>query len=160
MDISENGLNFIINQEGIVLYVYDDFAPKRPWDGGQVKGTLTCCSGHTKAAAAHVDMSKGTIYTRAQCMEILHQDLAPTVAFVNKCVTVPLNQNQFDALVSFCFNVGGGNFQGSTVLKRVNAKLFAAVPGALAMWNKSKGKVLKGLVNRRKAEGELWDAPA
>ena len=67
-----------------------------------------------------------------------------------------LTQPQFDALVSFVFNVGGGNFQTSTLLKELNAGHVAAVPGQLARWNTAGGQVLQGLVNRRRAEGELF----
>ena len=70
--------------------------------------------------------------------------------------TVPLNQNQFDALVSFVYNLGAGAFEGSTLLKDLNAHNFAAVPGQLEEWVHAGSQVLPGLVARRKAEARLF----
>jgi len=77
-------------------------------------------------------------------------------AAVNQHITVNLNQHQFDALVSFVFNVGAGAFQQSTLLQRLNAGRYDAVPGQLRLWNKGGGKVLPGLVTRREAEARLF----
>lgn len=69
---------------------------------------------------------------------------------------VPLTQQQFDALVSFAFNVGNGAFCDSTLLKRLNAGQYDAVPAQLNRWVKAGGKTLEGLVTRRAAEGALF----
>jgi len=75
---------------------------------------------------------------------------------VNESVKVPLNQNQFDSLISFAYNVGEGNFKSSTLLKKVNIKDFAGASEEFPKWIRAKGKVLSGLVNRRERERELF----
>lgn len=75
---------------------------------------------------------------------------------VEKLLKVPVNQNQFDALVDFSYNLGIGNFQKSTLLKLINKKDFEGASKQFKKWNKSNGKVLNGLTNRRKEEEELF----
>lgn len=75
---------------------------------------------------------------------------------VEKLLKVPVNQNQFDALVDFSYNLGIGNFQKSTLLKLINNKDFIGASKQFKKWNKSNGKVLNGLTNRRKEEEELF----
>ena len=75
---------------------------------------------------------------------------------VEKLLKVPVNQNQFDALVDFSYNLGIGNFQKSTLLKLINNKDFVGASKQFKKWNKSNGKVLNGLTNRRKEEEELF----
>lgn len=75
---------------------------------------------------------------------------------VEKLLKVHVNQNQFDALVDFSYNLGIGNFQKSTLLKLVNNKDFIGASKQFKKWNKSNGKVLNGLTNRRKEEEELF----
>ena len=75
---------------------------------------------------------------------------------VRELVKVPLSEKSMGALVSFAYNVGVGGFKKSTVLKRVNRGNFNGVPEALTWWNKSNGKVFRGLVRRRAAEGALF----
>ena len=77
-------------------------------------------------------------------------------SFVNKAVKVKLNQNQFDALVSFAYNLGNGNLQQSTLLKKVNSNDFIGASLEFEKWNKAGGKVLSGLTKRRTAEKELF----
>ena len=79
---------------------------------------------------------------------------------VTQAVKVPLNQNQFDALVSFTYNVGVGALKQSTALRKLNAGDYAGAADALTMWTKCNGKVLAGLVRRRKEERALFLAPA
>ena len=76
---------------------------------------------------------------------------------INKVVKVPLNQNQFDALVSFAYNIGNGNFNSSTLLRWLNQGNYKEASMQLLRWNKSKGIVLNGLTKRRKAEKALFD---
>ena len=76
---------------------------------------------------------------------------------INKVVKVPLNQNQFDALVSFAYNIGNGNFNSSTLLRWLNQGNYKEASIQLLRWNKSKGVVLNGLAKRRKAEKALFD---
>lgn len=77
-------------------------------------------------------------------------------SFVNKVVKVKLNQNQFDALVSFAYNLGNGNLQQSTLLKKVNNSDFIGASLEFEKWTKANRKVLSGLVKRRLAEKELF----
>ena len=76
---------------------------------------------------------------------------------INKVVKVPLNQNQFDALVSFAYNVGNGNFNSSTLLRKLNSSDYEGAANEFKKWNRSGGKILAGLARRRKAEKELFD---
>lgn len=91
---------------------------------------------------------------QARADALLRRDLDLFEAAVDRLVKVPLNDNQFAALVSFAFNCGVGNFKGSTLLKKLNAGDYGAVPPN--SWTKSKGKQMQGLVNRRSAEVGLW----
>ena len=75
---------------------------------------------------------------------------------INKVVKVPLNQNQFDSLVSFSYNIGTKNFNWSTLLKKLNLSDYQGSSLEFARWNKSGEKVLSGLVKRRLAEKELF----
>ena len=75
---------------------------------------------------------------------------------VSKLLKVELNQNQFDALVSFSFNIGVGNLTTSTILKKINEKDFENASLEFAKWNKSGGKILNGLITRREKERQLF----
>ena len=96
--------------------------------------------------------------TEEKAFEILeyiaNKDLGSNI---NKVVKVPLNQNQFDALVSFAYNIGNGNFNSSTLLRWLNQGNYKEASIQLLRWNKSKGIVLNGLTKRRKAEKALFD---
>ena len=101
-------------------------------------------------------VKEGETLTKKQALDRFDKDLKKFEAGVSESVTVPLTQNQFDALVSFVFNVGLGAFQKSTLLRKLNAGDYAAVPGELMKWTKAGGKELPGLVRRRRAEAGLW----
>jgi len=75
---------------------------------------------------------------------------------INPLIKVNITQNQFDALTSFAYNVGIGNFINSTLLKKVNEKDFKGASAEFPKWIRANGKVLKGLVNRRAKERELF----
>ena len=98
--------------------------------------------------------------TDDKATELLTQEAGGFEKTINEKVTVPLNQNQFDALVSFVYNVGPANFQKSTLLKVLNQGKYDAVPGELRKWTKGKqnGQLveLPGLVKRRAAEADLF----
>lgn len=145
MITSPNGRKFVEGWEGLFLHAYDDGT-----------GTWTIGYGHTTAAGLP-RVYPGMVITAHQADSILSSDLASVEADVNQHVKVPLNQNQFDALVSFDFNTGG--LDRSSVLGAVNAKNFTAVPADLLKWVYAGGRVLRGLVNRRTAEGRLFMTP-
>jgi lysozyme len=86
----------------------------------------------------------------------LEQDLKVFEDAVNQNVTAELNQNQFDALVSFVYNVGVGNFKKSTLLKKLNASKKTEAADEFLKWNRANKVVSKGLTKRRKAERELF----
>ena len=92
-----------------------------------------------------------------QCRKLLEQDLKVPEQTVNGLVFAELNQNQFDALVSFTYNLGAEAFKNSTLLKMLNAGLYSQVPGQLRRWVHDSGKVVQGLVNRREKEIALWN---
>ena len=90
--------------------------------------------------------------------ELLRNDLHNAELAVANLIDVPLTSNQRSALISFTFNVGAGNLQRSTLRKKLLAGDYDAVPDQLLRWTKGGGKVLPGLVRRRKAEAKLWSS--
>lgn len=157
--INAEGLAKIMAWEGFVPYAYDDFDPpknrRRIQPGDTVNGTLTIGFGST---GPHV--KPGMEISRADAEKLLRQDLDRFERAVDMSVTVPLNDNQFAALVSFSFNVGVEAFKRSTLLKKLNAGQYDAVPSELMKWVNSKGVKMAGLVNRRAAEIGTWNKGA
>jgi lysozyme len=113
-------------------------------------GIPTIGFGHTQ------DVCLGQTATDDEIIKYLKEDMADTEHWVNLLVTVPLNQDQFDALASFTFNVGCGNLERSTLLKLLNRGHYDQVPKQLLEWNEAGGVPLAGLTYRRKAEGLLF----
>jgi lysozyme len=111
--------------------------------------------GHT-SAAGEPTVVKGMKITRDEADAILRRDLGVFERGVNRRVKVGISQNQFDALVSFAFNVGLGAFERSTLLRKLNAGRYGDVPAELMKWTKGGGRELPGLVNRRRDEAGLW----
>lgn len=97
----------------------------------------------------------GVVYPRAYWERCFIRDISRFERAVSKLAPVT-TQNQFDALVSFAYNVGEGNLAGSTLLKKHNAGDYAGAKAEFARWNKAGGKVLNGLTKRRLAEAELY----
>ena len=147
MKTSNNGLNFIAKWEGCILSVYKDIA-----------GLPTIGIGHLIKPGEQF-----TTITKEQALDLLSQDVKKCEDAANKYIKVSLNQNQFDALISWSFNCGVGVFQTSTLAKRLNQGFYQEVPDNLLSWCKAtiSGKTVinQGLQNRRKAEGELWNYP-
>ena len=92
----------------------------------------------------------------AECDEAFLEDMETFERDVRKLVRVPLEPYQFDALVSFTYNCGGGNLAKSTLLKKVNAGDFEGAAQEFHKWNKANGKVLKGLTRRRASESLMF----
>lgn len=147
MTINAAALNLIKGFESKELKAYRDAV-----------GIWTIGYGHT-AMAGPPSPKAGMTITSAEADALLLKDLGKYEAPVKKLVKVPLNENQYGALTSLVFNIGEGNFAKSTLLKKLNAGNYAAVPAELMKWNKAKGKVLAGLTRRRKAEGQLFTKP-
>lgn len=116
-------------------------------------GKLTIGYGTTGMA-----VKPGMKVTPAEAERLLRNNLREAEFHITTLVKVPLTQNQFDALVSFAYNVGTGSFGTSTLLKELNAGNYDAIPAQLKRWNKAKGKELAGLTRRRAAEAALWSA--
>jgi lysozyme len=119
-------------------------------------GILTIGWGHTRDNGRQ--FNSGDVWTQAECDAEFLKDMAIFEKSVNELVTVPINQDQFDALVSFAFNVGSGNLKGSTLLKKLNAGDAAGAAQEFQRWNKAAGKVLPGLTRRRASEALLFQS--
>src|SRR5947208_3124701 len=117
---------------------------------------LTIGWGHTNDNGRQFNAS--ATWTQAECDAEFVNDMAIFVAAVNNLVNVPVNQDQFDALVSFAFNVGANNLRNSTLLKKLNAGDFTGAAQEFQRWNKAKGKVLPGLTRRRACEALLFQS--
>ena len=146
MKISENGLKLIKKFEGLSLKPYLCSA-----------GIPTIGFGNT----FYENMKKVTLQDETiteERADSLFNFLVTTnfVNVVNRLVIVDINQNQFDALVSFVYNLGSGNFEKSTLLKKVNQEDFIGASLEFEKWNRASGKVLSGLTKRRLAEKELF----
>ncbi|MBO7305223.1 MAG: lysozyme [Bacteroidales bacterium] len=115
-------------------------------------GKYTIGYGHTRGVEV------GDACTREQAEKYLREDLQEAEESVLALITVPLSQNQFDALVSLVYNIGSGNFYDSTIRRVINANGgdMEKYRKAWMMWVKSRGKVLKGLERRRVAEFNLF----
>ncbi|OLL53469.1 glycoside hydrolase family protein [Bartonella henselae] len=142
--ISKEGLTLIKQWEGLRLSAYQDSI-----------GVWTIGYGHTKSAGKPF-VRKGMIITEKQAEELLCRDLQQFENAVEQAVTVSLTDEQFAALVSFCYNIGTAAFCNSTLLKKLNNGDYEAIPTELQKWTKAGGKRLQGLVNRRAAETGLW----
>lgn len=146
MNFSPNAVALVKQSEGLVLKVYAD-----PGTGG---APWTAGYGHTGA-----DVRAGMTVTLAMALAWLQADLSSAAATVSAHVTVPLNQNQFDALCDFVFNEGADNFIGSTLLRLLNGGRYGDAANQLDRWNLSNGRVMPGLVTRRAAEKSLFNKP-
>lgn len=139
MLISNNGINLIKKFEGLELKAYKDSV-----------GILTIGYGHTRGVKA------GDVITGQQADAFLREDVQVAELAVNTNVKVKLTQGQFDALVSFIFNLGAGNFVKSTLLKKLNTGDYAGAADEFGKWVNAGGKPLPGLVKRRAAEKEMF----
>lgn len=148
MKISEAATKKLVCEfEGCILTAYPDPGTKgEPWTIGY---------GHTSAAGEPV-VTRGMKITSERAWQILRQDLEKVERQVEYLIEVPVTQEQFDVLVDFTFNVGPTNLGRSTLLRKLNAGDYDAVPGELIKWNKAAGAVLPGLVRRRAAEADWW----
>lgn len=156
MKMSENGLELLKQWEGFKLRMYKDSAGLPTIGVGHLITKGEQASGQITIDGVAVSYANGL--TDQQVLDLLSQDVKPAEQAVTNGVKVALNQNQFDALVSFTFNVGNGAFNGSTLLKVLNQGNYSQVPDQLRRWNKAGGQVVQGLVNRRQNEINLWNA--
>ena len=146
--ISEEGLNLIKRFEGFSPIIYHDAA-----------GLPTIGYGHLLLPGEE-DIFQDAI-SKIKAEQLLKKDVKKSENAVNSLVDISLTTGQFDALVSFTFNVGAGSFSNSTLLKKVNKSEHEAVPGEFMRWIWAGGRKLTGLMRRRQAEirvyrGELF----
>ena len=139
MKTSKNGINLIKTYEGCRLTAYK--CPAGVWTIGY---------GHTAG------VKQGDKITQLQADTLLAVDLQKFEYSVNKAVKKPITQNEFDALVSFAFNVGIGNFEKSTLLRLINMGQFELASKQFERWISAGGKPLTGLKKRRLAEKTLF----
>jgi len=144
MHISPSGIDLICNFEGKRLTAYDDGVGV--WTIGF--GTTVYPNG--------IKVMKGDTCTEAQAKTYMAHDLKKFEATVNKAVTVQLNQNQFDALVSLAYNIGTSAFSKSTLVKKLNANDIRGAADQFDVWVNAGGKRMQGLVNRRTVEKALF----
>lgn len=152
MRISEAGIDLIAEFEGFIATPYNDPV-----------GHCTIGIGHLlhRGNCTDSDRQQAGIMTYTEAVVLLRQDARRYEDAVNRLITVQLNQNQFDALVSFTFNLGYGALEGSTLRARLNAGQHDQVCDQLRRWNKAElnGVMveLAGLTRRREAECTLWE---
>lgn len=141
MKIGKEGLELIKKFEGCKLKAY--YCPAK---------VLTIGVGHSGS-----DVKEGMVITQEQADNLLKKDLEKFEKGVEGALKVGVNQNQFDALVSFAFNCGLGALNSSTLLKKLNKGNYKAAASEFLKWNKAGGKVLAGLTKRRQAEKLLFE---
>jgi lysozyme len=156
MHLSEEGQRKVAAWEGFRPRAYHDAAGKLTIGVGHLLTRSELSSGKIWIQGEAVRYAAGL--SDRQVLDLLAQDLEGAENAVNEGVEVELQQNQFDALVSFCFNVGATAFQNSTLLRRLNQGGYGEVPAQLRRWVHCNGAVVAGLVNRRKNEIALWNA--
>lgn len=129
----------------------------RKFEGEKLKA-YQCSAGVWTIGVGHTgpDVKPGMVITLDRSDELLRSDLARFESAVSRLVKVALSQCQFDALVSFAFNVGEGALGKSTLLRMVNAGDMAGAASEFSKWNRAGGKVVAGLTTRRAAERDLF----
>lgn len=145
MHISEKGLTLIKYYEGLHLKAYQ------------------CCAGRWSIGYGHTHKVISTdVITQEQAEAFLREDIAQVTALLNTQIKVPLTQNQYDALCSLVFNIGGTAFTTSTLLKKLNGGDYLGAASEFMKWRKAtvNGKKipLLGLIKRRQAEKALFES--
>lgn len=140
MRISQRGLDLIKEFEGLRLSAY--ICPA---------GVATIGYGTTAGVKI------GQTITKDRAEELLRADVEAFERHVLRLVKVKLTRGQFDALVAFVYNIGAGAFEKSTMLRQLNAGLYADAAQQFDRWNKAGGKVLAGLTRRRAAERAMFE---
>ena len=140
MKISEEGISLIKHFEGCGLEAYQDSIGIWTIGFGTIKG-----------------VKEGDKINQDEAEHLLQEEMPEYEGYINDMVKVPLEQNQFDALCSWVFNLGPKNLQESTLLKLLNAGDYHTTPEQIKRWNKAGGVILGGLVKRREAEANLFE---
>ena len=127
---------------------------------GFVPSEYVCPAGKRTIGYGHVIRETESFspeLTKREAEELLKEDLGAAEEAVIRFVDVPLTPNQFDALVSFVFNVGAERFKRSMLLRRLNAGDYAGAAKEFLQWVYGNGQKLEGLVRRRRAEKALFE---
>ncbi len=151
MKTSDEGIALIKRFEGLRLVPYRDVA-----------GYPTVGVGHLLSKDHGEPLFLYRTLTEDEVDELLRKDVRHHESAVSRLVSVPLTQGQFDALVSFTFNLGAGALQESTLRRFLNLSDYPEVPNQLRRWVFAGGRRLRGLERRREAEvliGAPWEAP-
>lgn len=149
MDLSSRGMALLLDLEGKHKKMAD----------GRYKAYRCPANVPTIYAGLTRGIKDGMIVTEAEGEKMLRRELSGFEDAVERLVTVDLNQNEFDALVLLSFNIGVGAFQKSTLLKLLNQGKRDAAAAQFSRWNKGGGRILYGLVKRRKIEASLFLEP-
>lgn len=143
--IPQAAVNLVKQFEGCRLDAYPDVGTgAAPWTIGY---------GHTGLVNA------GDSISSADAERLLGIDLAKAGASVESLLSVAVNDNEFSALVSFCFNLGSGNLRSSTLLRKLNGRDISGAADEFVKWDRAAGRVLAGLLARREAERTLFLTP-
>lgn len=140
---------FQLKNDNLILYPYFDSV-----------GVLTIGYGHTLTFKTNKNAFKLGI-TKRDCDELFETDLRSFESSVSRLITSPINENQFSALVSFCYNLGAGSLQVSTLRRKINSNPndFEAIGAQFKKWNMAGGRVLNALTIRREEEFKLYKTP-
>ena len=163
MKMSNNGINWLKRKEDKVLnnqgrhIIYDDQTGQPVNPNSPLPRGATIGYGHLIKNGE--DFRNGI--SEAKATELFRADIAIAERVVKNNITVPLSQNQFDALVSLAYNIGAKNFANSTVVKYINnpnfhSSVYPNLESAWKAWNRSQGAVSNGLINRREYEWDLY----
>jgi lysozyme len=142
--MTKDGIDLVKDFEGFRATAYQ--CPAGVWTIGY---------GHTSMAGAP-EVREGMKISRAEGERILKADLVKYEAYVRDAIKVELTPAQYSAAVSLCFNIGGGAFKRSSVVRFCNRREWKSAADAFMLWNKAGGKVLPGLTRRRAAEAALF----
>lgn len=157
MKTSDKGINMLKKLEGNKHIIYNDQTGRPVNIHEPLPKGATIGYGHLIKPG---EVFKNGI-TEAKALELLRTDITTAERAIKNNILVPLKQNQFDALVSLAYNIGTKNFADSTVVKYINnqnfhSPLYPNLESAWKAWNRSQGKISKGLINRRKHEWDLF----
>ena len=145
MQLATNGFNLLAELEGVVLNPYKDSV-----------GIPTIGIGSTYYEDGTKVTMKDKAITKERAIQLAKNVVKSFEARVNKSIIVPMTQNQFDAMVLLCYNIGESGFARSSVVRNFNAGNLQKAADSFLLWNKAGGKVSKGLTNRRQKERNLF----
>jgi len=141
--------NMKISQEGLSLI--------KKFEGCELKAYKCAAGVWTKGYGSTKGVKEGDTLTQEEADDLLLHEMDEYEGYVLDAVEMPMSQHQFDAMVSWTFNLGPSNLKASTMLKVLNNGAYEDVPAQIKRWNKANGKVLEGLIRRREAEALLFE---